>query len=65
MGWAYANPVASFAALKDYLAFYPSRMDACYIDDERVKAQPGDFYGGWITENIVGPFKGGAGSWGW
>jgi hypothetical protein len=47
------------------VAFYPGRMEACYVDDERVQAQPGDFYGGWITNEIVGPFKGGAGSWGW
>ena len=40
-------------------------MDACYVDDELVKTQEGDFYGGWITSEIVGPFKGGTGTWGW
>ena len=40
-------------------------MDACYVDGELVTAQAGDFYGGWITKDIVGPFKGSAGSWGW
>jgi hypothetical protein len=40
-------------------------MDACYVDDERVQPQPGSFYGGWITKNIVGPFKGGPGTKGW
>jgi hypothetical protein len=40
-------------------------MDACYVDEELVQAQPGDFYGGWITQAIVGPFKGSAGTWGW
>lgn len=63
--WSYKSPTKSFAAIRDYLAFYPSRMDACYVDGEQVQAQSGDFYGGWITSEIVGPFKGGAGSWGW
>jgi hypothetical protein len=51
--------------IKDYLAFYPSKLDACYVDGEVVKPQEGDFYGGWITANIKGPFKGGPGTWGW
>ncbi|BAU40438.1 hypothetical protein O77CONTIG1_00235 [Leptolyngbya sp. O-77] len=63
--WFYANPVSAYAEIKDHVAFYPSRMDACYVDGEQVQAQPGDFYGGWITQDIVGPFKGGPGSWGW
>ncbi|MBE9043656.1 DUF427 domain-containing protein [Pleurocapsales cyanobacterium LEGE 10410] len=63
--WYYTQPTENFAPIKDYVAFYPSKMDACYVDGELVKAQVGDFYGGWITSNIVGPFKGGAGSWGW
>ncbi|MDJ0714784.1 MAG: DUF427 domain-containing protein [Prochloraceae cyanobacterium] len=64
-GWYYPQPTPSFAAIVNYVAFYPSKMDACYVNEEQVKSQPGDFYGGWITDNIVGPFKGGAGSWGW
>lgn len=63
--WVYPKPSPRFAGLQDYLAFYPSKMDACYVGDERVEAQEGDFYGGWITRNIVGPFKGGPGTWGW
>jgi uncharacterized protein (DUF427 family) len=63
--WFYPAPTPSFASIKDYVAFYPSKMDACYVDGEQVTSQPGDFYGGWITSNIVGPFKGGAGTWGW
>ena len=63
--WFYPNPTSTFITLKDYVAFYPSRMDACYVDGEIVQSQPGDFYGGWITKNIVGPFKGAAGTWGW
>lgn len=63
--WSYPEPNASFASIKDYLAFYPSRVTACYVNDEKVQAQKGDFYGGWITSDIVGPFKGGSGTWGW
>lgn len=64
-GWRYAAPSPPFAELRDYVAFYASRVDACYVDDERVAAQPGDFYGGWITREIVGPFKGAPGTLGW
>ncbi|WP_192924990.1 DUF427 domain-containing protein [Sodalinema gerasimenkoae] len=63
--WYYPNPVPEFAAIAGYVSFYASQMDACYIRDEKVDAQPGDFYGGWITQDIVGPFKGIQGSWGW
>jgi uncharacterized protein (DUF427 family) len=63
--WSYESPSKGFEAITGHLAFYASSMDACYVDEERVQAQPGDFYGGWITSNIVGPFKGGAGTWGW
>ena len=52
-------------AFRDYLAFYPHRVDGCFVDGERVQAQQGDFYGGWITANIVRPFKGGPGTIGW
>jgi uncharacterized protein (DUF427 family) len=64
-GWSYPNPRPGFEAIKDHIAFYASRMDACYVGDEQVQAQEGDFYGGWVTSNIVGPFKGGPGTWGW
>ena len=64
-GWYYPQPNEDFAPIKNYVAFYPSKMDACYVDGELVQAQAGDFYGGWITKDIVGPFKGGVGSWGW
>jgi uncharacterized protein (DUF427 family) len=63
--WFYKHPMPTFLRIKFHIAFYPSKMDACYVDDELVLAQEGDFYGGWITSNIVGPFKGGAGTWGW
>ena len=63
--WAYPAPVPAFEAIAGYIAFYPAKMDACFVDGERVQAQPGDFYGGWITSHVVGPFKGVAGSTFW
>jgi uncharacterized protein (DUF427 family) len=63
--WCYHDPTAGFEAIEGYLAFYPHMMDTCYVDGERVKAQAGGFYGGWITSDIVGPFKGEPGTWGW
>lgn len=63
--WAYPNPTGGFASIKDYIAFYPQMMDVCYVDGEQVQPQPGGFYGGWITSDIVGPFKGAPGTWGW
>lgn len=65
VAWYYPNPTPEFAAIQNYVAFYPAPMDACYADGEKVTPQPGNFYGGWITNDIVGPFKGVAGSWGW
>ncbi len=63
--WTYPRPTADFAAIAGYVAFYPGRVDDCFVDGERVEAQPGDFYGGWITRDIVGPFKGEPGTTGW
>jgi len=63
--WTYHDPTSGFEAIRDAVAFYPGRMDACFVDDERVVAQPGDFYGGWITSDVVGPFKDAAGTTGW
>ena len=63
--WYYPSPTPSFRDLKNYVAFYPSKMDACWVGGEKVEAQEGDFYGGWITLKVVGPFKGTPGSWGW
>ncbi len=64
-GWLYPDPVAPYEALRDHVAFYPGRMDACWLDDERVRSQPGDFYGGWISADIRGPFKGADGTRHW
>lgn len=63
--WSYPNPTDAFAGIRDYLAFYAGPMDECTVGGERVAPQPGGFYGGWITKNIVGPFKGGPGTMGW
>lgn len=63
--WSYPDPTPGFAAIADDLAFYASRVDECWVGDERVEAQEGDFYGGWITSRIVGPFKGPRGTLGW
>jgi uncharacterized protein (DUF427 family) len=62
--WTYPEPFAEFTAIRNYLAFYPGRLE-CYIDGERVRAQAGGFYGGWITGEVVGPFKGEPGTSGW
>lgn len=56
--WYYPDPVPAFNSLKNYIAFYPQKMDACYLDDELVTPQPGKFFGGWITKDIVRPFRG-------
>lgn len=63
--WYYPQPTPAFAAIKDHVAFYAGPMDACTVDGELVQPQPGQFYGGWITRDIVGPFKGEPGTWGW
>lgn len=65
VAWSYPDPTARYAALKDYLAFYPGRVDECWVNDERVLPQAGSFYGGWLTSNLIGPFKGGPGTAGW
>jgi len=64
-GWYYPQPAAGYELLADHVALYPERVDACFVDDEQVQPQPGDFYGGWITSRVVGPFKGGPGTRGW
>jgi uncharacterized protein (DUF427 family) len=63
--WGYDQPSPAYAALRDHVAFYAGRMDACFVDGELAVPQPGGFYGGWITSRVAGPFKGGPGSRGW
>lgn len=64
IGWSYPKPYAEFAALADYFSFYPARS-LCSVDGQAVRAQAGGFYGGWITDEVVGPFKGEPGSGQW
>ncbi len=64
VAWSYADPFPEFGAIRDYVSFYPARVE-CYVDDHRVKPQPGGFYGGWVTPEVVGPFKGEPGTGGW
>jgi uncharacterized protein (DUF427 family) len=64
VAWSYPAPRAGFAALREHVAFYASRLD-CFVAGERVRPQPGAFYGGWITAEVVGPFKGDPGTTGW
>ena len=64
VAWSYPDPTAAFATIRNALGFYPGRVE-CFVDGERVRPQPGYFYGGWVTEDIVGPWKGepGTGHW--
>lgn len=63
--WSYEQPSAGFEPIRGHVAFYAGPMDACLVDGERVRPQPGGLYGGWITNSVCGPFKGGAGSRFW
>ncbi len=63
--WSYAEPLPPFGDLRNYRSFYPGRVDACFLGGAPVRAQPGHFYGGWVTDEIVGPFKGEPGTESW
>ncbi|MGN6743022.1 MAG: DUF427 domain-containing protein [Amnibacterium sp.] len=63
--WYYPSPAEGYEALAGRVAVYPGRMDACEVAGETVQPQDGDFYGGWITSRVVGPFKGAPGTLGW
>lgn len=65
VAWSYPDPTPAFAALRDHVAFYAWPFDGCFVDDERVTPQPGRFYGGWITADLAGPFKGPPGTSFW
>ena len=65
VAWSYASPSPGYGAIGGCFAFYPGRVDRATVDGEQVEAQPGDFYGGWITSAVTGPFKGGPGTMGW
>jgi uncharacterized protein (DUF427 family) len=63
--WYYPRPTRPFADILDHVALYPGAMDRCTVDGEQVTAQPGGFYGGWVTSRVVGPFKGDPGTMTW
>jgi len=63
--WSYPEPTPGFAALAGAVAVYPAAMDVCTVDGEVVRPQEGGFYGGWVTDEVVGPFKGAPGTRGW
>jgi uncharacterized protein (DUF427 family) len=65
VAWSYETPVPAFASIAGHLAFYARKVDECWVGDERVVANPGSFYGGWITSRVVGPFKGDPGTSHW
>jgi uncharacterized protein (DUF427 family) len=63
--WSYPEPDKGYEVIRGYIAFYARKMDACYVGAYRVTPQPGEYYGGWITPDIVGPFKGEPGTENW
>ncbi|MGH7513000.1 MAG: DUF427 domain-containing protein [Gemmatimonadales bacterium] len=63
--WSYPEPDEGFEPIRDYIGFYPKRMDGCWVGPDRATPQPGFYYGGWVTPNLVGPFKGIPGSESW
>ncbi len=65
VAWLYPDPTPGYEALAGHLSFYASRVDEAWVGDELVTPQAGDFYGGWITSQVIGPFKGAPGTWGW
>jgi uncharacterized protein (DUF427 family) len=65
VAWSYPEPTRAFVMLRDHVAFYAAPFDCCSVDGETVRPQPGGFYGGWITADLAGPFKGVPGSTGW
>ncbi len=64
VGWSYPKPTPEYEEIRGYLSFYPGRVE-CYVRGERVRPQPGGFYGGWLTDDIAGPVKGEPGTEGW
>ncbi|MEO0666252.1 MAG: DUF427 domain-containing protein [Pseudomonadota bacterium] len=65
VAWSYPRPTPSFAPIKDYVSIYPAALDKASVDGLEVTAQPGDFYGGWVTSNLTGIVKGAPGTRHW
>ena len=65
VGWSYEDPSPGYEHLRGAVAFYPGKVDRALVDGEQARPQPGDFYGGWITADVAGPFKGAPGTLGW
>ena len=65
IGWFYNFPKKEFQSIKNYISFYASKAEKCIVNGELVKKQEGEFYGGWITKNLIGPFKGAFGTSFW
>ncbi|MEY2899917.1 MAG: hypothetical protein RL247_83 [Actinomycetota bacterium] len=63
--WWYPSPATGYEMLADHLSLYPGKVDSVTVAGEEVQAQEGDFYGGWITSRVRGPFKGAPGTAGW
>jgi uncharacterized protein (DUF427 family) len=63
--WSYPDPVPAYVDLRDHVAFFVAKMDECWVGQERARPQAGGFYGGWITSDLEGPFKGQPGTEGW
>lgn len=64
VAWTYNEPTEDFVSVGGHLAFYAQKLE-CSVDGEVVDPNEGSFYGGWITSNVVGPFKGSPGSAWW
>lgn len=63
--WRYPDPLPGYETIRDHVAFYASKLDGCWVGDERVRGQPGGFYGGWVTSDLAGPIKGRPGTEHW
>jgi len=64
--WSYESPTPAFRDIKGYVSFYANDVPwECFVDEEKVTPQEGDFYGGWVTSELEGQMKGGPGTWGW
>jgi len=64
VGWSYPIAQIPYEPIAGCYSFYPGRVE-CFVDNERVRPQPGFFYGGWVTNEILGPWKGEPGTEGW